>query len=620
MASVLHLIIIPPFLAVVCYMFGSILSIKSRKNTGERMILGLIGILALFQFVALPFMYFETCFTPLYILCICFLVLIIAMYILLVIKRKISFALKEELLIGYKNKTKEKMLLWLFIIILVALHVFNIMYFQRSDPDDAYYLAQTNTVLDTNYLMNIEPSTGLDNFTQMITYKLVGHEVLLAVIAKLFCVNVAFLCHMVLPVFMVPLHYVIVYTLGKEIKVSYKEIFVILCTFVNLFACFSGASASAFLSYRIWQGKAVLASVILPVLLLEFWKIYKKRSVSNHVLLVLILLLWAGFCTTTVGLYLIPIAYFAYTATYFLTYRDIKNSFRLCIPIVFCIPFVIVKFVSLLSVNYFGESNDFTTTYWTSLFSKYLKGLQTSQPNYIMAIFFLIAIIYIWKKGNKIEKMISVYAPGVLFLTFANPLFFPIISKYITGKEVYWRIFWLPQFRYIVIIAMLIYISENLVRKFMSTLVMILLISGSGDYVFKEPRYTERENRYKISDEVVWVSDEIITENDEDNNYLLIPDDFSYEVRQYTGKVRLVWGRYAHVFYSERDFKLLQNLYEQLYDEKKWNDDVIEKRMQYFHVNYVFLYNDSLKSNEIPDSFEKVFQKSNFTLFKIVNS
>lgn len=621
MISLLNLVIIPPALCVICYMFGSILALKKEMTIGEKVILGFVGILALFQVVALPFMYYESSFTPLYGICIGFLIAVFIIYVVLVVRKKTKLNTKEEIVLLCTNKTKEKVLFWLFIFVLIALHVFSILYFQRVDPDDSYYLAQMNTVLDTNYLYNVEPSLGLSQFEANVTYKLVGHEVLVAVVAKLFHANIAFLCHMVLPLFIVPLHYAVVYQLAKKIKSKYKEIFVLLCVFVNLFASFSGASASAFLSYRPWQGKAIMVSIVFPLLLLEFWKIYEKKTVSHWNLFIMILLLWAGFCTTTVGLYLVPIAYFMYTTTFFLTYRDIKNSVKLCAPIFLCLPFVFVKFLTLMSqTGYFEESSDSSIrsiTYASSLFSKYLRGEQGWTANYVVAIFFLIAILYIWRKGDKLEKMAFVYAPGVLFLTFANPFLFSLIARYVTGEVVYWRIFWIPQFRYIVVIAMLLYISEDIRRKFVSTLVMVLIITGTGDYVFKAPRYKERSNRYKISDRAVFVSDAIIEDHDEKNNYLLIPYPAAYEVRQYTGKVRLVWGRYASSAYNEADYTMLERMYDQLYEKKRWNAQVLEERMEYFHVNYIFLYKDSLKKNKIPDNLEKVFAKDDYVLYKV---
>ena len=162
------------------------------------------------------------------------------------------------------------MIFWAFIIGLIFYQVFYVVYFQHADSDDSYYLAQINTIVETDYLMNIEPTTGIDVFKQIATYKLIGHEVMLSMIAKMFNVNVAFLSHMIMPIKMIPLHYIVVYELGKIIKYEYKRLFLFFSVIINMFSAFSGAASPAWLLLRIWQGKAVIVSILLPMLLLEF--------------------------------------------------------------------------------------------------------------------------------------------------------------------------------------------------------------------------------------------------------------------------------------------------------------------------------------------------------------
>ena len=120
MASVLHLIIIPPFLAVVCYMFGSILNITREKCIRERIITGFIGVLAVFQVIALPFMYYETNFTPLYIICICFLVLITVVFIYFVVSKRVFIPQKSSIVFWIKRKSKSEVALWALILFLIG--------------------------------------------------------------------------------------------------------------------------------------------------------------------------------------------------------------------------------------------------------------------------------------------------------------------------------------------------------------------------------------------------------------------------------------------------------------------------------------------------------------------
>ena len=619
MLDAVKLILIPLFMCLVCYMFGTILSLKIKNGIGDRIALGFLGVITLFQIVALPFMYYESRVTWLYRICIGFVVMLVVVYIGYVLRSGGWRNNRYEISCFYKKQTRKEMIFWAFIIGLIFYQVFYVVYFQHADSDDSYYLAQINTIVETDYLMNIEPTTGIDVFKQIATYKLIGHEVMLSMIAKMFNVNVAYLSHMIMPMFMIPLHYIVVYELGKIIKYEYKRLFLFFSVIINMFSAFSGAASPAWLLLRIWQGKAVLVSILLPMLLLEFVKVYKEKKVSLRSLVIMTSMLWAGFYASTVGLFLVPIAYFAYTVTYFFTYKDWKNSFKLCIPVFLSLPYVFVKLISFLSQSYFKGISDTKVifTYRDIFFSKYLSKEYGVNGNYVLAAMLLFAIIYIWKKGTKVEKMVFVYMPIVLFLTFLNPILKPFVGTYLMGEDVYYRLFWLLNFRYIVVIAMLIYISEEVRRKFVSVLLMVFLIAGSGEYILQPPHFIDRQNRYKLSDRVIWISDEIIEENDPEDNYLLMPDKYSWEVRQYTGKIRMVWGRYVHHFYSEEDYSKLEKLYNHLYSDKSWDLKWLQEELEYFHVNYLYIDKKAIQNNQVSSDWEVILEEDDYTVFKI---
>lgn len=608
-----QLIIIPLFLFISCFFVGSLLQKNDSFCVSNILIKGYILIIALFQVVALPFMYFEAKFSGLCSLSLCLLGVISLIGLIKIVnffKKNANY--RKNYLLQSENFSHKQILVWILIIGIIIYQVCMLVFYQHSDGDDNFYIAQINTILETNHVLATEPSTGLEFRQFDISYKLVGYEVLLSVIAKVFKCNPAFLSHTILPVFLIPLHYVVIYQIGKIIKSKYKELFLLLCVCVNMFSMFSGCSTGAFLLLRIWQGKAVLVSIILPFLLLEFVKIYEQKEVLKENLFMLTLILWSGFHTTTVGLYLAPIAYFIYTVTYFFSYRDFKNSFKLCVPVFLALPFVFLKAKVLASQEMFSKigKHEMRMSYWGTFYEKYLNSY------WVILILILVSVFYIWKKGTQLEKMVSIYAPIVLLLTFANPILAPFIARSVTGSAVYWRMFWLFNFRFIVVIAMLIYISEDIMRKFSTTMIMLFLVAASGEFVFQEPFFEERSNRYKISNRVVWISDKIIEEGDSDS-HLLIPDPYSWEIRQYTGKIKLVWSRTAEGMYDEKDFILLKQLYKQLYEEKEWKVDYVEKMFDYFHVDYVYLYEDSLDDNDLPRNLHKVMDKDNYVLYKV---
>ena len=109
---------------------------------------------------------------------------------------------------------------------------------------------------------------------------MVSYEVLMSFIVRLFHVNTAFFMHTILPVFLIPVHYIVIYQIGKFISQRYAYHFVLLYSVFNLFSAYSGYSQGAFLLYRIWQGKSGVINIIVPILILTFLYICDKKDIT----------------------------------------------------------------------------------------------------------------------------------------------------------------------------------------------------------------------------------------------------------------------------------------------------------------------------------------------------
>ena len=69
---------------------------------------------------------------------------------------------------------------------------------------------------------------------------------------------------------------------------------------------------------------------------------------------------------------------------------------------------------------------------------------------------------------------------------------------------------------------------------------------------------------------------------------------------------------YTKHFYNKEEYEQLERLYEQLYELKVWNPEVLQKRLKYFHVDYVYIPNDTLRFNELPDNLKLFFEKDDY--------
>lgn len=628
------LFLIPTILIIVCLTAGySILYIfKKRQNFSKALIVGYIFCTAIFQVISMPFMFFQMKFTPLFCGYIVIILLICgyAFYIFFIKAAGIE-AIKKEL--SGTVSEKEKLIAWCLVLVGVVGQVLYVVVKQHTDIDDSYYIAMVNTIIDTDRVHSIDPASGLAQFGFSSQYKLVSYEVLLSVIVRFFGVNAAYFSHTILPVFLVPLHYLIIINIAKMLDEKTAPYFVLLYEMTNIYSGYSGYSQGAFLLYRIWQGKAVMINIVIPILILVFlWLYNSKRRIGKSEIVCITGVLVSGLHTTTVAVYLIPIAYFGLVVSYLFMHRKWLDTFKLCIPIVFIIPYVVLKLIVLRfdAIQSAVDTIESVTTdagslsYIYELIDKYMAG------NIWMLALLVLACIYILICGSKKEKGVIALPALVLLVTFCNPFLMTLVAQNVTGSPVYWRLFWLLEIPLILVSAIVLLVKRVKVKDMygMMPAVGVAVIVISGSYIFTESGFVDRENRYKLDGRSVAISDMVLADS-EKTSYdsevvLLLPVDLSYSVREYTGRISLLLNRYtSEELYQNvgkrEDYERLNDLGQVLWTEQKWDSKELEKEMEYFDVDYLVLYTQSLEESVIPDSLTEIGTCNEFTIYRVEN-
>lgn len=636
MRDLVVLILIPVSLAIVCQAAGyAVCSVsKIRYQWGERLIVGYVVCTALFQIIALPFMYFALEFASLYYFSLTAVLICLILCCVIVFRRKewrkfpqISWNLSGQ---------KKNLCLWGILGIGIVFQIIYVVLKQHTDIDDSFYIAETNTILDTGKVLAADPASGLSEFPFVASYKLVGYEVLLAVIARLFHVNAAYLCHTVLPIFLIALHYIIIVNIARRIHRPQAAYFVLLYQAANLFSGYSGYSQGAFLLYRIWQGKAVMINIAVPILILAFLWMYEREKPDWKMIGFLTAILVTGFHTTTVAVYLVPIAYFGLAAGDLLISRKWMNFVKFCIPVVLILPFVGLKLYTLMSEGgAAGTGEDLSTaagagngaeslSYASEFIEKFLAG----NPVWLLAA--AAAILVIFLKGSKKEKGVAAAPPVILLLTFCNPLLMQLVAKYVTGSSVYWRVFWLLEIPFLIVAAMGVIvrsISDRQLYGFL-TAAGAVVIAVNGAYILNQNGFTDRSNKYKLDSVSVTIADMILEsagsyEDDDGELVLLLPMEISYGIREYTGEISLIVNRYAEGTFTRNgrgdDWeKLNQQLIQPLYGENalEENGTVLES-LQYFDIDYVVLIAEAAKSGHMTEGLEHVGDCANYSIYRM---
>lgn len=274
-------------LYVAAYLSGSlVLGKEEERSLSLRIVLGLLVLWAVFYVAAVPIILLQpntwgftanleqAAFFGSNTLVKLYGGLVIVILILAVVR--LAFLWKER-----KNTevpTPEKKLLTrteiLYLGLFLALVLFQLVrsvLYAYADGDDAYYVAVAQLMgSGENTLYQTDAYTG-NPVAISARYALAPFPIWAGFLARIFDLNAAVVCHVCLPVALIPMTYMIYERIGEKLFEENREkkfVFLCLVAVFVLFAHYSYDSAEVFLLTRTRQGKEALACIIIPFLFL----------------------------------------------------------------------------------------------------------------------------------------------------------------------------------------------------------------------------------------------------------------------------------------------------------------------------------------------------------------
>lgn len=271
---------------------GKLITIKNKEK-GCRMysyMAGILLMLSVFQIVILPCILLDTSLN-------CVIVVWVAILLMIILYLTIKYgeiawdSLKR---FNWKEEIRKIDILGIVVFILVVIQAFMLAKYAHYDADDAYYVGMAVTSWDTNSLMRYDCYTGELLEGILSRYVLSPFPMFIATVSKLIGVHPAITAHTLIPIIFIPMAYLVYALIGKILFASNKiknQIFLILISIMGVFGYWSIYNQQIFLLYRVWQGKAILAGVLLPMIFymaLKYWT--KKYTVSDWCVLICLML------------------------------------------------------------------------------------------------------------------------------------------------------------------------------------------------------------------------------------------------------------------------------------------------------------------------------------------
>ena len=118
----------------------------------------------------------------------------------------------------------------------------------------------------------------------------------------------------------------------------------------------------------------------------------------------------------------------------------------------------------------------------------------------------IISLVIIAIKGNKLAKKYFLLIPILYAITIYNPIFTKIITRYFTGSEVFWRLFWLLPIELSIVYSfvLLLELKNSKLYKIGMLIIEILLLIVMGKFVYtKQNGFEIAENLNKIPQTII---------------------------------------------------------------------------------------------------------------------
>lgn len=195
--------------------------------------------------------------------------------------RKEGMVFRKRLL--FHERSKVEQVQWIIMLILIGFQLFMAVTHASFDGDDAYYVANSLVTEETGTLYRTSPYTGRSTFLDK-RHSLAVFPIWIAYIARMTGIHATILSHTVLPVVLIPLTYVIYYEIGKKLLKDKPETLPTYMIFVNILQIFGNVSIysnATFLLMRTWQGKSMLANVVIPVIFMILLWMFEENGQNN---------------------------------------------------------------------------------------------------------------------------------------------------------------------------------------------------------------------------------------------------------------------------------------------------------------------------------------------------
>lgn len=307
-------------------------------------ILGLVTMFGVAQLILVPMIVRENTLTQAVQLWQLLLTVLAVISLLLVLKDFFVPSRKEN---REQKYTVKKHNYWVLIFgilaaVLIFIQAFIPMKYQHIDDDDSRFVAEEVSAVVHDTLLRDDP------ITVDFMYWDVGEvrkdltspwPMYVAMCCRIAGIEPAIFSHTYFPFFMIIICYVLYGMIGNVLFRGDKEkmfLFLILLSVFHIFDFTSTHTLSAMLLLRIWQGKAIVAGFIIPLLCYLFYRIFMSRTGGARWIGSLYVVGLASSLLSGMGIIIAPIMLAVYGIMDLIYARSLKRAFAIWMAAIPC--------------------------------------------------------------------------------------------------------------------------------------------------------------------------------------------------------------------------------------------------------------------------------------------
>ncbi len=320
---------------------------EKRRNPGVALLAGYLLMWAVFEVIAVPaivwIQYDNFAFVLRWFMVASILLAILGIVVFYLDGRAKNDHFEKPLLF-YLQPPKPGLdvkIEWGLFIALVGFQLYMAVTRASFDGDDAYYVVESLMAQQSGAMYRNLPYTGRSAVLDT-RHALAAFPMWIAFVAVKADLHATIVSHVIMPLVLIPLSYLVYYEIGKTLFSSAKEktpVFMIVMGMLQMFGNVSIYTNETFFLTRTWQGKSVVGSFVIPMLfLLLLWIFEEEKSErereSGAWIMLVCLHLSAGMCSS-ISVFLLVLLLAIMAFCFMMTEWDIMVPIKLgltCIP------------------------------------------------------------------------------------------------------------------------------------------------------------------------------------------------------------------------------------------------------------------------------------------------